>query len=402
MQTDIERLDDLSHESRKQLNEQIERVQKEARKLRAQARRLRRAQHAETRQRKKLVAQIAESSKNWGQDVLQRGSNLATSGIAQAGSQLRSGQQKALEYSGGLVQGLNQFGGQTAQNLSDWGSSTNNRLLEQSRQLGRNASDWSDETAYRLRKQGRQLGWNASDWGDETAYRLRKRGRGFFQKVADLGDEVAYQARRRGRNLGHDLGERREDLSHQLYLRRRDLGRNFAESRDDAAHQLRLSGRKLGRNLSGRRDDTVRQIRKQRDYLSERGGQLLEPVRGSSFWSVLGFVSGLLLAGGITYWLIKRFLSKNETPDEGSIELEVREPFNGVSHRPGGEIRAMSQGGAAVVTRTATAAGPTTRFVGVQSSQRYYPLGLHPDTRDLVYFESEEDARAEGFSAAEE
>ncbi|HEX7735606.1 MAG TPA: hypothetical protein VF458_12130 [Ktedonobacteraceae bacterium] len=391
MQTGIERLDDLSQESRKQLKEQIARVQKEARKLRAQARRLRRAQHAETRQRKKLLAQIAESSKNWGQDMLQRGSNLASSGVAQAGSQLRSGQQKALEYSGGLAQGLGQLG-----------SDTNSRLLQQGRQLGRNASDWGDETAYRLRKQGRQLGWNASDWGDETAYHLRKQGRTVFQRVADWGDEAAYQARRRGRNLGHNLGERKEDLARQLYLRKRGLGRNLSEGRDDATHQLRVRGRQLGRNLSGKRDDAVRQVRKQRDYLSERGGQLLEPVRGSGFWSVLGFVAGLLLAGGITYWLIKRILGQKVSVVEENIELEPRESFNSVNYRPGGKIRTVGLGGTAVVTRTTTSAGPTTRFVGVQSSQRYYPIGLHPDTRDLIYFENEEDARAEGFSPAEE
>ncbi len=402
MQTDkIERLDDLSQANRKQLKEQIEHVQKEARKLRTQARRLRRAQNAETRQRKKLLEQMAEASKGWGQSMLQRGNDLATSGVSLATGQLRSGQQKALEYGGNLRQGMSQFGNQTTQNLTGWGGDTSSKLLKQGQQLSQSASDWGDETTYRLRKQGRQLAQNTSDWGDEAVYRLRKQGQSLFQDLADWCDEMVYRLRRQGRNLSRTAFDRKEDAARQLYRQKRDLGRNLSERREGATRQLRRQGRGLGRNLAGRREDAARQMRKQRNYLSERGGQLLEPVRQNPFWSVFGFVSGLLLAGGVTYWLVKRGLSKTLRQEEEGIELEVREPLDGVSRRPAGKVRSVNRGGAVVATRPATVAGPTTQFVGVLSSRRYYPLERKPDERDLVFFESEEDARSEGFTAAE-
>jgi len=417
MQTDtIERLDDLSQESRKQLKGQIERVQKEARKLRAQARRLRRAQSAETRQRKKLLEQVAESSKGWGQSVLQRGNNLAASGASLAGSQLRSGQQKALESSKDFMQRGNElaasgaslagsqlrsgqqkaleYGGNLMQGASQIGSQTTQKL-------GQNASGWSDEAAYRLRRQGKHLAQNTSDWGDDTVYRLRRQGQQLFQNLADWGDEVAYQLHKQGRKLNHNLIDRKEDAIHQLHIQKRDLGRNLADRREGATRQLRRQGRSLGRNLAGRRDDAMRKMRKQRDYLSERGGHLLEPVRENKLWSVFGFFSGLLLAAGITYWLVRRGLDHKASQEVEGIELEVSEPLNGAVRTPGGERRATSKGGTVVATRLATSAGPKTRFVGVLSSRRYYPLGRNPDAPDLVFFESEDDARAEGFTAAE-
>src|SRR5579883_1468388 len=114
MQTDFfERLDSVSQESREKLNEQIKRVQEEARKLRAQARRLRRAQQAEKKQRKRLLEQIAQSSRAWGQGMRGRGGELTSA----AGSQLKAGQQMLFER-----------GGQATQNLADWGDETTHRL----------------------------------------------------------------------------------------------------------------------------------------------------------------------------------------------------------------------------------------------------------------------------------
>jgi hypothetical protein len=344
---------------------------------------------------------MAESSKNWGQVVARRSGDLASSGIAQAGSQLRSRQQKAREYGGNLVQGVSQLGSQASQNLSAWGGDASSRLLKQGQQLSQNAADWGDDTAYRLRKQSRHVAQGASDWGDDTAYQLRKQGRSLVQIAADWGEEMAYRLRRRGRDLGRVLVDRKEDTTRQISHTQRDLGRNLAGRREDTTRQLRRGGRKLGRNLSERRDDAARQIRKQREALSERGEQLLKPMRGrGAFWSILGFVSGVLVAGGITYWLIKRVLHKDEEQAEDAIELEVREgSMNGVVYRGGREIRPASRAGTAVVTRYTTSAGPATRFAGVLSSRRYYPLESKPDVQDMVFFDSEEDARAEGFES---
>ncbi|HEY0755005.1 MAG TPA: hypothetical protein VGD98_13690 [Ktedonobacteraceae bacterium] len=394
----VERLDELSQESRQQLNEQIERVQKEARKLRAQVRDLRREQKVEIKQRKKLLEEVASSGKEWTQDVLQRGNDLAVAGVAQVGTQLRSGQQKAVEYGGNLVQGAGQLGSQATHNLTDWSGDTSKRLLKQGKQLSQNASDWGDETTYRLRKQGRRLAQDTSEWGDNASYQLRKQKQTLLQNVTDWSDETGHRLRKGGRNLGHNLAERKDDAVRQVYRQKRDLGRTLADSREDATRQLRRQGRKLGRNLSEKREDAMRQMQKQRAALSER----LRPApRPTTFWSVLGFIAGLLLAGGVTYWLVQRLMNRSTPRQEASLNLNGHEPLKNVNHYPEDEPGSITQGRIAVINRPATSAGPLTRFVGVQSTLRYYPVGLNPDAPDLVFFEKEADARAQGFSAAQ-
>jgi hypothetical protein len=333
MQTDFfERLDAISHESREKLNERIERIQQEARKLRTQARRLRRAQRAEKKQRRRLLEQIARSSKTWGQGVLNRGEEF--------GSQLRTGQQALLER-----------GGQARHNLVNRG----------------------DETAHRLRRQGQHLVENAAEWKDETAHRLRKQGQ----------------------HLAQNLGEGREEAVRTLRKQGRSVGRTLAQQREEVARQLRRRGRALSRNVGERREDATRQLRQQRARLRS-----VRSRRGARAWPIFGFIAGLVLAGGMTYWLVRRRLGR-QPAEEKQIELPQRETLNGSSTRPG-DVPYTRGGGTAVVTRPGTTSvEPATRFVGVLSTRRYYPIEQQPEASDLVFFVSEADAMAEGFTAAE-
>jgi hypothetical protein len=386
MQTEqIERLKDFSQEKRQQLQNQAERSQKEIRKLKAQARRLRRVQQAEMKQRQKLLAQIVQASKEQGQIILQRG-----------GEQLRSGQQKAVAYGTNLTQGMSQ----TTQNLTNWGEDASDRLLRQGQQVGQNASAWGDDAVHNLRKQGRQLAQNTSDLGDEAFYYLRKQKRELSQNMADWGDEMAHRLRKQGRSLVRNLASRKEEAAHQLQLQKRDLGRSFAERKEGTTRQFRRQGRELSRNLSEKRKSAAQQLRKQRDALSERGEQLLGQTGQSTFWSILGFVCGLLIAGGVTYWLLNRSVRNRRSQEEEGIELPVNEALNNVSQSSTGRTHTPAQGGSALATKPVTSAEPTTRFVGVLSSREYYPIERKPKARDLVYFENEEEAQAEGFVAA--
>lgn len=367
MQTDFfERLDAISQESREKLNEQIERVQEEARKLRAQARRLRRAQQAEKKQRKRLLEQVARSSKAWGQGMLERGGELTSA----AGSQLKVGQQKLAER-----------GSQTTQNLASWGDETTHRLRKQGKHLTQNAADWRDETTHRLRKQGQHLVENVADWGEETAHRLRKQGE----------------------HLVDNLDERREEVARKLHKQSRSMSRKLAKQREEMARKLRKQSRALGRNMADRKEDVTRQLRRQSKALSKQRDRLLEPGRrrGGKVWSIFGFIAGLLLAGGVTYWLVRRGLGRN-APEEEQIELPQRDTLNGTSTPSGGEFRYARQGGTAVATRPgATSTESATKFVGVLSTRRYYPIEQQPEATDLVFFASEADALAEGFTAAD-
>jgi len=345
MQTDIvENLDDLSAESRKKLRKQIERVQKEARILRTQARQLRRSQRgstdelsdiAETSQ--KLLGQLAQTGKEWSQTMLQRGSELTNSGVALASAQLQSGQKSLLDGSDNLLQGLGQRSNDAAQHVSNW----------------------RDETNIKLRKQGRNLARNVDDLRDEAAYKLRKQGR--------------------------------------------SIGRELVDRKEDAARKLRKQGRAVSRDLADRRDDAKRKLSNQSQQLVERGSQYLNPIRerGQRAWPFLGFFAGLLLAAGVTFWFVQRGLKRTISEEEQQIELALRDNVNGSRKRAGGEMRYTSQGGTAVVTRPSEASTETAhRFVGVLSTKQYYPVEKQPDVRDLVFFANEEAARAEGFTAA--
>jgi hypothetical protein len=356
MQTDfLERLDAISQGSRERLNGRIEHIQREARKLHFQARRLRRAQQAEKKQRQRLLEQIARTGKTWVQKMLNRGE--------EPGSPLRAGQQALLERSSRVTQ-----------NLADWGDETAHRLRQQGKHLTQDASGWGDETVHRLHRQGQHLVDNAAEWGDETAHRLRRQGQHLVQNLDEGREETVRRLRRQGRSVGRNLGQQREEMT----------------------RQLRRQGRTLGRNVAERRENVTRQLRKQRDRLRVPGSK-----RGGTVWSVFGFVAGLLLAGGMTYWLVRRGLGRRQSAREEQIELPQHETLNGSSTRSG-DGRYARQGGTAVATRPgATSVEPATRFVGVLSTRRYYPLERQPEARDLVFFVSEADAVAEGFTAAE-
>lgn len=356
MQTDfLERLDAISQESRERLNERIEHIQREARKLRAQARRLRRAQRAEKKQRKRLLEQIARTGKTWGQKMLHLGEEPA--------SPLRAGQQA---------------------------------LLGRSSRVTQNLAEWKDETAHRLRQQGKHLTQDAAEWGDETVHRLRQQGQHLVDNATDWGDVTAHRLRRQGQHLAQNLEEGREEAVRALRRQGRSAGRNLALQREEVTRQFRRQGRALGRKVTEGREDVTRQLRKQRNRLHTAGSK-----RGGTLWSAFGFVAGLLLAGGMTYWLVKRSLGRRRVNAEEQVVLPQRETLNG-SRTRSGDGHYTRQGSTAVATRPgATSVEPATRFVGVLSTRRYYPLERQPEASDLVFFVNEADAVAEGFTAAE-
>jgi hypothetical protein len=168
--------------------------------------------------------------------------------------------------------------------------------------------------------------------------------------------------------------------------------------------------------------------------VAERSGQILEPIiepmrkRNSRFWTVFGFTTGLFAAGIVTYVMVRRRITvqPNDDTDE-QIELPRSGTWNGSSpNRPSGEIRHVgSEGtaGTAVATMTSTnvenAPQETTTekleaiqdtqatqtpadvaFVGVVSTKLYYPTDTTPEANDVIYFASEDEAKAEGFIPA--
>lgn len=353
----VNKLDDLSNESREKLKAQIQRVQEEAHQLRIQARRLRHAQKKETKKQRRMLEQLTQSSKEWSQDMLKRGGDVASSGASAAGARLRAGQQFARERGNSLAQDLGQRSDQVVDNFNNWRGDMAHDLRKRGQMLAHDVAEWREDTAHEMRKQGRSLSRRLSDWGEDTLYKLRKQGRYIM------------------RNVNH--------------------------TKNDAAHKLRKQGRYVTRNL-----------RKQKQQIANRGTSLMKQgsKRGGNAWPLVGFISGALLAGAITYWLIRRVFSHSPKSEEGLAQMSPREAMNGVVNRPAGEAYRGSQGGTALATKPTTKKMETAeeledteqlnKFVGVLSTRRYFPIEQRPDVEDVVFFLTEDDARAEGFTSA--
>ena len=141
--------------------------------------------------------------------------------------------------------------------------------------------------------------------------------------------------------------------------------------------------------------------------LAKQGQKLLGPIRrrNRTFWSIVGFSVGLVAAGTITYQLVRRRVAQQEIEQDEQIELPISNSWNGSGGRPMGEISYIDQEGASVSTLEIvdleTNGQPAdAAFVGVKSTKLYYSIDTELEPKDLVYFSTEEEARAQGFTAA--
>jgi hypothetical protein len=142
--------------------------------------------------------------------------------------------------------------------------------------------------------------------------------------------------------------------------------------------------------------------------LAKQGQRLLEPVRrrDRTFWSIVGFSVGLVVAGTITYQFIRRQVAQQGIEQDEHIELPSSNSWNGTGSRPMGEISYIDQRGNPVATLeivdVETSEQPAdAAFVGVKSTKLYYPVDTELEPKDLVYFTTEEDAKDQGFTASQ-
>lgn len=189
--------------------------------------------------------------------------------------------------------------------------------------------------------------------------------------------------------------------SKDLLKRGGDLTGDLVERGGNVTQNVLDFGGKTTQDLSDRSGEFTQELTKQ-------GQRLLEPVRrrDRTFWSVVGFSVGLLAAGVITYQLIRRRVSQQETELDEHFELPQNNSWNGSVGRPAGEINFIDQGGNSVATLEAvdveTVEQPVdAAFVGVKSTKLYYSVETELEPKDLVYFATEDEAKAQGFSAAE-
>jgi len=265
-------------------------------------------------------------------------------------------------------------------------------VAEQARQLQMQARHWQMQAKHlrkalrheskqrrRLNKMVKQLQKAGVDWGQE----MLKRSEDLTGGLVAQGSKLSQDWLERSGKVTRDLTERGSDLSQDLVKR----------------------GSKLSHNLANRGSELSQDLVK-------RGGNLLQPARQrkSTFWTVFGFSLGVVVAAVVTYLFVRKRIAQQLPGQEQQIELPPREHEWNSGHKsqPAGEIRHIDSNGVTVATLQAVGTGtqqqvavPTdAAFVGVVASKIYYPLETPVDSKDVIYFSSEEEAQAEGFTAA--
>ncbi len=245
---------------------------------------------------------------------------------------------------------------------------------ERLEELTRESRQRAIEQAQHLRAQASQLQAQSRQLRKAVREEAKQRSK-LLAQMRDSGLEWSQDMLKRGEHLTGDLVERGEEITHDL-----------VERGEEITHDLAKRGRKL----------------------AKRSEELLVPSyeQNRILWMVAGFGVGLAVAGAITYRLVRGRAIRQAQEEDQAIELPQTDSWNGKVTHPAGEILHFDLNGATVATLEAVSVANAERpenaaFVGVISTQSYYPVDTELEFSDLVYFFSEEEARARGFKAAE-
>ncbi len=284
------------------------------------------------------------------------------------------------------------------------------KQLRQREQSSQSAQKNAQTTQPDIRQRLEELTLESQKWVAEQAQQLRKQARQLQAQSRQLRKALRRETRQR-RKLFAQIRKSGVGRGQNLLKRRQNLTEGFVERGGKITQDLVALGGKAAQELTERSGKFSHALAKRsgkvtRD-LTERGGNLLEPLRkrDRNFWTLVGFFAGLLVAGITTYLLVRRRMVQQQIEDE-HIELPESESWSSPESRPVGEIRQLDQLGATVATLEVvgvdkTEQPPDVAFVGVVSTKQYYPITTPLEAQDLVYFPSEEEARAQGFTAAE-
>jgi len=241
---------------------------------------------------------------------------------------------------------------------------------------------------------------------DELTYATRQRAGAQAQQLQNWAQDWSQDLRKRGEDLAEDLAAQSGKISQDLLARGSKVTRDITKRGSRVQRDITKRGRKVTRRLAKR-------SKKLSHDLTERSNQLLQPnrKRNSTFWTIFGFSLGMVIAAVVTYLLIRKRLERQALEAEQQFELsQVRSgERQGEQGKPAGEIVYMDNEGAVVATVEAVdpdtgevVAPADAAFVGVVGTKRYYPIEVTlDDGLELVYFVSEDEARAQGYSVAE-
>jgi hypothetical protein len=268
--------------------------------------------------------------------------------------------------------------GRTVQTTQEDVQTTQPDIRQRLNELTLETRQWVAEQVQQLNEQARQL--------QAQSRQLRKATR----RESKQRRKLLAQLRESGVDLSKDMLERSEQLTEELVERGGKITQDLLERSGELTQELAKRGGKITHDLA------------------ERGEHLLEPVRkrDRNFWAIVGFGVGLVVAGVVTYRLVRQRVMQSEMEQDEHIELPQSDSWNGAQSRPAGEIRHIDEGGISVATLEIVDVETNERpddaaFVGVVSTRLYYPVDTTFEPEDVVYFISEEEARAQGFIPAE-
>jgi hypothetical protein len=265
-----------------------------------------------------------------------------------------------------------------AQAIPEAAQSRQADFRERLEELTRESRQRAVEQAQNLRAQASQLQAQSRQLRKAVREEAKQR-RKLLAQMRDSGLEWGQDMLKRGEHLTGDLVERGEEITHDL-----------AKRGEEITHDLAKRGRKARRTLA------------------KRSEELLVPSyeQNRVLWMVAGFGVGLAVAGAVTYRLVRGRAMRQAQEEDQAIELPQTDSWNGKVAHPAGEILHFDLNGATIATLEAVSVANAERpenaaFVGVISTQSYYPVDAELEFTDLVYFFSEEEARTRGFKAAE-
>jgi hypothetical protein len=150
-QTDVvNRLDDLTAESRQRVIQQVKRLRAQARQLEDQSRQLRKAVREEARQRRKLLKQMSKAGIGRSQDLLKQGGHL-TEGIVERGGKILG---EVVEIGGKATQDVAERSGQVAQRMAKSSKKVTRDLTKRGKTATRDALERGEDLLQPARRQG--------------------------------------------------------------------------------------------------------------------------------------------------------------------------------------------------------------------------------------------------------
>ncbi len=285
-----------------------------------------------------------------------------------------------------------------------------NTLLKRSRQ-GAQSTQTAQENVQTtdMRQRLNELSAETRQWVAGQVKQLNEQARQMQAQSRQLRKALLHEARQR-RKLVRQIRKSGVDLSQDLLKRSETVTGELVERGGKVTQDLLERSGQAARDLAERSGEFAQQLAERSGKvthdLARRGEHLLEPVRkrDRNFWSIVGFVAGLALAGFVTYRLVRRRVAGQQADQGEHIELPQSENWKGVRHRPAG--RHLEREGATVATLQAVDVEGTDRpagavFIGVLSTKQYHPIDTPLELEDVIYFASAEEAQARGFTAAQ-